>query len=161
MRQRSDLPKPFPSECTFDGVFADNVLEHLGEPTAAFMEVRRVLKPRGWFICKTPNKYHYVALAARLTPHRFHQVFNSWRGRARTDTFPTLYRANSRSAIIRLAQRVGLAVEKVDYLEGRPEYLRLHFVPYMAGLLYERLVNATDWFERLRVLLIATMRRPS
>lgn len=145
---------------TFDLVFADNVLEHLEDPVRTFAEVARVLKAGGRFIAKTPNAWHYMPLAARLTPHRFHRWFNRLRGRPIADTFPTRYRANTRSALRRLAADCGMELERVDCVEGRPEYLRLSALTYPIGFAYERLVNATRMLEGLRILLIAELRKP-
>jgi SAM-dependent methyltransferase len=85
---------PYPDE-HFDLVFCDNVFEHLENPEKVFKEVHRVLKSKGFFLFKTPNKFHYVPIIARFTPHCFHQFYNRLRGRKETDTFPTLYKANS------------------------------------------------------------------
>ena len=85
---------PYPNE-HFDLVFCDNVFEHLENPEKVFNEVHRVLKSKGVFLFKTPNKFHYVPIIARFTPHCFHQFYNRLRGRKETDTFPTLYKANS------------------------------------------------------------------
>ena len=81
---------------SFDLVFSDNVLEHLAELQKVFIEVARALKPDGVFMFKTPNKWHYMPAIARVTPHWFHQFINYLRGRAEVDTFPTLYRANTK-----------------------------------------------------------------
>lgn len=143
----------------FDVVFADNVLEHLPDPARAFTEVRRVLKPGGWLLAKTPNKWHYMPLIARLTPHRFHRFYNQLRGRAGEDTFPTLYRANSRRDIRRLATAAGFDVVDLTLVEGRPEYLRISPVTYVAGRLYERFVNASERLADLRILLLAELRK--
>jgi len=149
---------PYP-DASFDVVFSDNVLEHLSDPDAVFREVHRVLKPGGTFVAKTPNRRHYVATMARLTPHWFHQFYNSLRGRAREDTFPTLYRANTPQAIAAIAARTGFRMRDCRVIEGRPEYLRLTAFTYVFGWLYERLVNATPRLERFRVVIIATLQR--
>jgi SAM-dependent methyltransferase len=148
------------ADASFDVVFADNVLEHLPDPESVFREVRRVLKPGGVFLAKTPNKWHYMPLIARLTPHSFHRLYNRLRGRAAVDTFPTRYRANSRGDLRRLARAAGFNVESVDIFESRPEYLRLNPITYAAGFVYERCVNATSLLEGVRILLMVEMRRP-
>jgi len=144
----------------FDLVFSDNVLEHLEKPLEVFREVARVLSPGGVFLFKTPNKWHYVPAIARLTPHGFHQYVNRLRGRDEGDTFPTFYRANTKSDVSRLAGRCGLSIISVERIEGRPEYLRLAWPTYVLGAAYERLVNASELFAPGRVLLMGTLRKP-
>jgi ubiquinone/menaquinone biosynthesis C-methylase UbiE len=151
-----DIPYP---DATFDAVVCDNVLEHLEHPDRVFREVARVLRPGGSFLAKTPNKSHYMPALARATPHAFHQFYNRLRGRASADTFPTRYRANTRAAIERLAQDAGLRVEAIDLVEGRPEYLRLTVLTYLAGYLYERIVNSSSSLERFRIALYIHLRK--
>ncbi len=147
---------PFESR-RFDLVVCDNVVEHLTDPGAVFREVARVLKPGGRFLLKTPNKRHYVALAASLTPHWFHQKYNAKRGRDEVDTFPTTYLANTPEDLDRHARAAGMRVAGIDLIEGRPEYLRLTAPTYVAGFLYERLVNASDRLAPVRVVMIAEL----
>jgi SAM-dependent methyltransferase len=150
---------PWP-DASFDVVAADNVLEHLDDPERVLREVARVLVPGGRFLAKTPNRRHYVPAIARCTPHAFHAYINKKRGRARADTFPTRYRANTRAAIRRIAHAAGLEVERIDLHEKRPEYLRFNAATYLAGWAWERAVNTLPPLEPLRVLLVARLRRP-
>jgi SAM-dependent methyltransferase len=146
---------------SFDVVFSDNVLEHLECPDNVFKEVNRVLKPGGIYLFKTPNKWHYVPTIYRITPHKFHQYINRKRGRDSDDTFPTHYKANSKSDVIALANRNNFIVEFIELVEGRPEYLRLHWSTYFIGFSYERLVNSVNILQGFRILLIGCIRKKS
>lgn len=143
----------------FDVVVADNVLEHLERPEATFREVARVLKPGGRFLAKTPNKWHYVPLIARWTPLWFHQMVNKMRGRHESHTFETHYKANSGGDVRRLAEESGFRVVSIEHIEGRPEYLRFHAVPYLVGWCYCRIVNSLEMFRHLRVLLVIRLEK--
>lgn len=151
---------PYP-DAMFDVVFADNVVEHLSEPAEVFREVRRVLKPGGIFLFKTPNKTHYMPLIARMTPHKFHQFVNRLRGRAEVDTFPTRYRSNTVADATAVAKDVSLSVERLERIEGRPEYLRIAWPLYLVGAAYERIVNSAEFLAPLRILLVAQLRKPA
>jgi SAM-dependent methyltransferase len=143
----------------FDVVLAHNVLEHLTNPAAVFCEVHRVLRPGGFFLSKTPNRRHYVATIARWTPHSFHVWVNRRRGQDAADTFPTVYRCNTPRAIESLAARMGFEVDSISLVEGRPEYLRGSAPSYIAGLVYERILNATPRLARFRAVMLAALRK--
>lgn len=151
---------PYPAN-TFDVVFADNVLEHLEQPIDVFREISRVLKPGGKLLVKTPNRWHYVPIIATCTPHWFHEFISKLRGFAAEDTFPTRYRANSRSALRKIAAESGLTVSRVQLIEGRPEYLRIFWPMYLCGWLYERAVNLIPGLGGFRVLLVAELQKPA
>jgi SAM-dependent methyltransferase len=84
-----------------DLVVCEWVLEHVAEPQSFADEVERVLKPGGWFCARTPSKWSYVGLAAKLIPNAFHVAVLSrlWPERAAEDVFPTVYRLNTMSDI--------------------------------------------------------------
>lgn len=149
---------PF-NDATFDVVFADNVMEHVDEPNVVLKEINRVLKPGGRFLAKTPNKWHYMPIIARATPTWFHRAYNRMRGRAALDTFPTRYRCNTERTVRRLAQANGFSVDKVDLIEGRPEYLRMFAATYLLGWLWERTVNSTSLLKPVRCVLVFELQR--
>ncbi len=155
----ADVSKIPYSDSTFDIVFSDNLMEHVDSPIRIYEEVRRVLKPGGIFMFKTPNKYHYMPLIARFTPHIFHQWFNKLRGRETIDTFPTKYQSNSKRDIKKIANMSGFNEVEIKILEGRPEYMRLSFITYIFGFIYERIVNSSDFFSSLRVVIIAKIQK--
>lgn len=144
---------------TFDLVFANNVLEHLENPDIVFKEAWRVLKKGGLFLTKTPNKWHYVALIAKATPHSLHEFVNRLRGRYREDTYPTFYRVNTGASIKSCAERAGFKVREIRYIEGRPEYLRLTPFTYFFGWLYEKLVNRCSALAPFRVIVISVLEK--
>lgn len=146
-------------DAQFDVVIANSVLEHLSHPKEVFREVSRVLRPGGLFLAKTPNRWHYITLISRMTPHSFHAKLNSLRGVVQEDVFPTFYRANTLRDLEMLAEQSDLEVLRCSLIEGRPEYLRVLWLAYLFGVLYERLVNRFDFLQFMRVVIIATFRR--
>ncbi len=157
---KADLGRqPFPNE-TFDLIVMSTVAEHLTEPEPVFLELARVLRPGGRLLVLTPNRWHYVTLAARALPHRLHVAFNGWRGVDEHDVFPTAYRANTGARLRQLVTIAGLRVERLERFETEPEYLAFHVVPYALGVLYERAVNRIDALAGLRVNLLLVARKP-
>lgn len=144
----------------FDMVYCANVMEHVEDPAATFREVKRVLKPGGLFIAKTPNKWHYMPLIARVTPTSFHKFYNGLRGRKTHDTFRTQYRCNTPGDVRRHQQQTGLQLEDIKLWEGRPEYLRIVWPLYLFGLAYERLVNASDMLAPFRSVMVFRLSKP-
>ncbi len=137
-----------------DIVFSRYVLEHVAEPKNFLSEVSRVLKEGGHFLFLTPNKWHYVALGARLTPHAFHDWFNRKRGRDDSDTFPTFYRLNSARDLRRHLITCGFCEESLHLRECCPNYLSFSVPSFLLGVAYERLVTAIPAFACFRVNLL-------
>lgn len=96
----SDGILPF-ADAQFDLIFSDWVLEHIENVDRFVSEVYRVLKPGGWFCARTPNKWGYIALAARLTPASLEsRVLKKVQpNRQEKDVFPKHYRFNTLSQI--------------------------------------------------------------
>jgi len=143
---------PF-DDATFDLVFSRCVLEHVEDPVSVFEELRRVLRPNGHLIFRVPSRFHYVSIAARLTPLRFHRWFNEQRGFG-AENFPTFYRINDRSALRQLAGATGYAIRDLELFEIKPSYLVFHPLAYRVGIGYERLVNRFDLLQGLRSNII-------
>ena len=57
-------------DCSFDCVTVVDVLEHIPDPRALLVEVRRVLRPGGCLLVKVPN-VRYVLMKYRLVHGRF------------------------------------------------------------------------------------------
>ena len=147
-------------DAAFDVVISAHVLEHVVRPGAVFAELARVLKPGGRLLALTPNRWHYVALLARLLPQRMHVAVNRARGLREDDVFPTQYRANTAGRMRELLAKAGLELERLALFETEPEYLAFHPVAYAAGVAYERLVNRFEVLAPLRVSIMAVARKP-
>jgi SAM-dependent methyltransferase len=145
---------------SFDVLFSIYVLEHVDRPGDLVAEIGRVLRPGGMCLMLTPNILHYVTLFSLLTPTRFHKWINVKRGRPAEDTFPTVYRLNSRRALTDHFNGAGLEPVSIDLVEVQPNYLTFSPISYALGVGYERLVNATEMLSPFRVNFIAVFRKP-
>lgn len=132
---------PFAAD-SFDLVVCVWVLEHLPDPTETFIEVRRVLAPRGHFVFLTPNLRNPLMLANRVgraLPGLQRRLVPRVYGRDEADTFPVRYRANTAAAIRDHARAAGLAVQELRVVAD-PTYLALNRVMFEASVMSERLM---------------------
>ena len=59
------LEEAFYDDCRFDVVHNSHVIEHINRPDLFMMEIFRILKPGGYYICTTPNSLGLQALLFR------------------------------------------------------------------------------------------------
>jgi SAM-dependent methyltransferase len=99
---------PFADE-TFDMIYSDWTLEHVADPATFVAEVRRLLKPGGWFCARTPNAMSYQGMVTRLIPNRVHVSLLRWLqpGREGQDVFVTEFKMNSMRDLHRLFPKAG------------------------------------------------------
>ena len=157
---KTDLMQlPF-GDNSFDLVFSRYVLEHVADPREFLAELHRVLKPGGRFLFLAPNKWHYVAFIASLTPHTFHKWYNKKRGRIEEDTFSTFYKLNSFGNIRREFSRADFEEVEMVARECSPNYLLTNIIAFLGGMLYERVVNRFDCLSGIRVNIVGCFRKP-
>lgn len=152
------LHLPFENQ-SFNIAFSIYVLEHIQDPNAFIREIHRVLKPGGMFFALTPNYWHYVPLIASCTPYSFHRWYNEKRGRASDDTFPTYYRMNTRRTLRKQFQQMGFDEKNMKLIEVQPNYLNFCLPTFLAGALYERVVNSTELLAGFRVNIVCGYRK--
>ena len=90
-------------DASVDLVVSDFTFEHVDNPDVTARELDRILKPGGWICARTPNKWGYIAIGARLVPNRLHvsALHKLQPAKHDHDTFPTRYLMNTRSALER------------------------------------------------------------
>lgn len=152
---------PFEANC-FDIAFSDYVLEHVEFPEPFLKEIYRVLKPGGIFFFRTPNRYHYVSLIAQCTPHWLHELLAN---RARSlpgdahEPYPTFHRLNTQKEIQTLANKAGFSQVALRYVESEPSYLMFSTIPFLIGVLYERITNKFDCLAGIRANIFGRLVR--
>jgi SAM-dependent methyltransferase len=88
---------------SFDVILCDAMFEHLADPEGATREMLRLLRPGGEICARTPNRWGYPAIAARLIPNRLHKAAlrRIQPDRPQQDIFPTRYRLNTPAQVRR------------------------------------------------------------
>lgn len=148
---RADLQcLPF-KDNSFDMVISMSVLEHVEDPERVFREFSRVLKSKGIVILQTPNRYDYVSLIAKITPFWFHRwILSNLLDREEEDTFPTFFRANTKSQLLSLLSRTNLTLVKMELFNQYPAYLMFSSILFCLGVVYERITSRYAALEQLR-----------
>lgn len=129
---------PFPDQ-TFDVVLSLWTLEHVQQPEALFRDVRRVLKPGGFFAFVTPNRASLLILIRRLMNKRVaDHLLDHFYGRKDADVFDVYYRANNKDILHQLAGQAGLTLEYLKENED-PSYTSFNRLTYRLSSLFSRL----------------------
>jgi SAM-dependent methyltransferase len=91
-------------DSSIDLIVSDWTFEHVTDPDWVVAELDRVLRPGGWICARTPNRWGYVGIGARLVPNQLHgsALKRLQPQKATSDTFPTAYRMNTARKLRRL-----------------------------------------------------------
>lgn len=110
---------------SFDLITMRMVAEHITEPGAAVDALARLTRPGGAVVIYTVSKWTPAAMAAAVTPLALHHIAKSvlW-GADPKDTFPTVYRMNTRRVLRDLLARGGFAEEQFFYLDDCRSFAR-------------------------------------
>lgn len=146
---------PFRAE-SFDLIASQWAVEHFQQPERAFDEIARVLRPNGKLILLTTNAHNYVPLLSRLVPSVARNfALNRLLRRPAHESHPTFYRANTRRALSRLAERSGLRLEQLEFI-GNPFYMAFSVPLFRLALLYERLTDSPS-MQRFKLYILARL----
>ena len=99
----------FTSDEPFDLITLRMVAEHVKAPARAVASLQALLRPGGVAVVYTVNRWAPVSMLAWLVPHRFHHRAKHllWRTEEK-DTFPVVYRMNTREELRRHFGEVGM-----------------------------------------------------
>jgi SAM-dependent methyltransferase len=147
---------------SFSIVFSRSVFEHLVDPDRVMHEIHRALRPGGFCVILTPNRYDYSSIVARFTPQRFHSWFvNRVYGSHTYDTFPTLYRANTPAYFNGLVKnQKGWKIKKLEGLRHYPANLIFSRILFRLGVLYDWLIAKLGW-HALQPSLLVVLEKPA
>lgn len=96
----------------YDAVFANYVLEHVTNLSAAVLEINRSLKPGGLFILSTPNPSAPEFKLSHHTPLWFHQLIKGEGDGKRA--FETVYAYKNIDELIKIFTRHGFKCLRVE-----------------------------------------------
>ena len=122
--------QPWPVEdASIDVAICDQVIEHIEDTAFFFTEVDRVLKPGGVICIRTPNRFGYVAMIAKLLPESLHRRVLKRAQNRTADIFPTFNRCNTSGALKRAFRRRGYEAV-VTGCDGEPAYFEFSIIAY-------------------------------
>lgn len=123
-----------------DLIICDDVLEHVPDPERFFREIQRVLKSEGCLCIRTPNRWGYPGICARLIPNKYHSRVTSvvQDNRDEADVFPTLYKLNTIPKLRRMLKQTGFTSVVYGH-EPEPSYLSFSSMAYFFGVVYEKI----------------------
>ena len=168
LRNNSDIDSGFVSNLgeiplkddSIDIVFSNMVLEHLSQPAMFFKEIRRVLRPGGYFVFSTPNALNIVVLVNRLLPDILSKKLGHLlTGEAEDDIFPTVYKANSLRTLRNLCKESNF--QQTDLILYQPPPYAFVFSRTICMLIiwYFKLLNKYDFLKGLRGVIVARYRK--
>ncbi len=129
----------------YDAAFANYVLEHVSDISAAAREIKRVLKPGAPFVLSTPNPRAPEFIFSRLTPLWFHQLF---RGNSQVEgerAYETTYAYRSIDDLVARFSEAGFLAPEIRYFPVTAVYLsRIPFISRLSRI-YDRCCAALGW----------------
>jgi SAM-dependent methyltransferase len=103
---------------TFDLATLRMVAEHVTDPDQVVHALQRLVRPQGLVVVFTVNRLSPLALVSRAVPFRWHHPLKRliWVGEAE-DTFPVVYKMNSRATLARIFTAHGFHEHDFAYLD--------------------------------------------
>lgn len=114
-------------------------MKNVDDPNIFFCEIRRVLKQGGLLGLRTQNRLCYSAIAATISPYKFHSKITSFVQHKREDygVFPTVYKCNRVRKFRGIMKEVGFSCVVYGY-EAEHSYLSFSNLFYFFSVLNQK-----------------------
>ncbi len=131
---------PFADDA-FGLVTSQYVLEHIGNPTAAFGELARVSRPGAQFLFMTTNSSSYLGLAIRLIPESVQfAIKRRFLKMSEKELYPVYMRCNTPRKLEKLLGAVGFARPDFIFIGG-PFYFSFSYILFRMAVLLEHITD--------------------
>lgn len=142
------------SSDTYQGAFANFVLEHVEHVDRAAKEIHRILRPQGIFVCSIPNPEAPEFILSRHTSNDFHQYVRGYAEAAEAEAHHTHYHYKSIKDFINLFEQSGFTVEAVWY--DPATYVYIHRFPVLKYIskTYDWIISRLGWKRLLGAVCI-------
>jgi len=148
------------SDGSIDLIYSRSVMEHVKNPSVAYGEIHRVLKPGGFYIFLTPSFYDYASIISHLVPNRFHPKIVAWtEGRQEDDVFPAYYKVNTWRAVKRLSKAAHFEIVSFSYLGQHPSYFNFSRTLFFIGSIYQKLISKFAILYPLQGWILCVLRK--
>ncbi len=121
----------------FDLASLRMVAEHIAEPENAIQDLNRLLRPQGFVLVFTANRFSPITLISRLVPFKLHHPIKKlfWGGDEK-DTFPVQYKMNTRRSLHRLFEANGFEEHSFAFLDDLAVFHRFRYMNYVELILW-------------------------
>lgn len=129
----------------FDLVTFRMVAEHITDPPAVLKILGRLLRPGGAVVIFTVNRWSPITVLSDLVPFRLHHPIKKlfWGG-DEEDTFPTVYKMNTRRELRALFESHGFEERYFTYLDDLATFSNFKVLNYLE-------LSAWKTLKRLRL----------
>jgi ubiquinone/menaquinone biosynthesis C-methylase UbiE len=145
-----------------DLICSEHVFEHFPRPQRVLDECSRVMKEGGHLVVSGPNGWSYIALLARLTPQRIHDLVHRLQGSSggtEADAFPTFYRFSAPPTMRRLARNTGFDVVSMQTFVGEPCYTTYLPLLHLAFMAYHKLLEKLNPIFNFHITSVVVLRK--
>lgn len=127
--RHQSLFEEFETEERFDLATFRMVAEHVVNPDVVLAKLGQIMKPGGTVIIYTINKFSPVPIITYLMPFSIHfKIKKFFWGGEESDTFPVVYRMNTRRELYKLFARHGFVEKDFLYLDDLSVFSRFKFL---------------------------------